>query len=189
MSLENDLGVKEATDFWGGTVVDAKEMSNLKPTTKDVKMLIKDVQVFNTDKEGNAKDWKQIKVSFVLTDGLMIGDETKYKGSSMTESFVYFANPQKYDMTKPFYSKGSFLVPIKQLVLATGVQAPSLVLGGITDESINNFACDLIDKSVLGTIMQVKVTAKDEISGKYEPTGELKNEIKNFKKLPDSAMV
>lgn len=189
MSLENDLGVKEQADFWGGTVVDAKEMSSVKPTTKDVKMLIKDVVVFNADKEGNAKDWKQIKVSFVLVDGITIGEEVKYKGALMTDTYVYFANPQKYDMNKNFYSKGAFLIPIKQLVLATGVDSPSLVLGGLTDESISKFAEDIIGKYLLGTIMQVKVTVKDEETGKYVPTDELKNEIKNFKKLPDSAMV
>lgn len=181
--------VQEQTNFWNGTLTDAKEMSSLKPVSKDVKMQIADIQVFDVDKENNPKNWKQIKISFKLVDGVDVAGEIKYRGAIMYESFVYFANPEVYDMSKPFYKSGAFLVPIKQLVLATEIDSPKLIEGGLSDESIAILVEQLKDKQVLGSILQTKETSKNPETGKYEPTGELKNEIKNFKKLPDTALV
>ena len=181
--------VQDVADLFKGTVMEAKEMSNLKPVSKDVKMQIADIQIFDVDKENNPKNWKQIKIGFRLTEGIDVAGENKYRGAVMSESFVYFANPEVYDMSKAFYKTGSFLIPIKQLVIATESSSPKLIEGGLSDESIATLAEQLKDKYVLGSILQVKETSKNPDTGKYEPTGELKNEIKNFKKLPDNSLI
>ena len=186
--LLNDSQVQDQLAFWNGTLTDAKEMSRLIPVAKDVKLEISDVEIYS-EKDGEERPWKMLKITFKVADGIEVAGETKYRGTLLTEMFVYFANPAKYDMDKPFYKSGSFLVPIKQLVIATESASPKLVLGGITDESARELAENLKGKMILGSILQVKETTKDLETGKYVPTGELKNEVKNFKKAPDSSLI
>ena len=184
-----DEQIKEQMKFWEGTLADAKEMSGIKPVAKDIKLKIYKIDVYNKTKDGSDKQWKQIKVRFQIVDGIDVGGVNKYKNTYVEDTYVYYASPDKYDLSKQFYKSGAFLVPIKQLVMATDSVAPPLVLGGISDGNITELVSLLEGATVLGSILQVQDTAKNAETGEYEKTGEMKNVIKNFKKLPDTSLV
>ena len=172
---------QEAVDFWEGTLTDVKETKNLIPPSRNVKLLIKDVDVYSVYDDGSKRNWRQLRPSFTLADGVDVGGEIKYKGMSVSSMMPYFAEP----------TKKQYLVPLVQLVRATQVDSPSMSPGGLSDESAVKLAEELKGKMVLGSILQTKKTSKNPETGKYEPVvpEELQNEVKNFKAVPESELV
>ena len=175
--------------FWGGSLTDVKEIKNLIPPTKDVKVIIDEVKIIDANKEGEQLNWRQISFKFKLVDGVDVGGEVKYKGMSINQATPYFANPPSYDYTKPFFAKGQFLVPLTQIVKATGVSAPQMIKGGLSTENATNLAETLKGKILLASVLQKFKQVKNPETGKYENTDELQNEVRNFKAVPDSALV
>ena len=179
-------GVK---DFWGGTIADVKEEKNLVPPARDIPMTITETKLYSTYDDGSVRNWKQILVKFRLDQGIEVDNVTKYKGMLLTQMMPYFAQPTNYDYTKPFFAKGQFLVPLQQIIKSTNIEAPSLIKGGLTDEVMETVAESLKNKTILGSVLQTKVTSKNVETGKYEPTGDLQNEVKNFKIIPEDMLV
>jgi hypothetical protein len=177
------------TDLWGGSLTDVKEIRTLIPPAKNVKLQISDYILFSKYENGDDRNWKQIMFKFKLLDGIELGGEVKYKGTTISQTLPFFANPNNYDYTKPFFSGGQFLIPLIQIVKATGVESPSLIKGGLTDANAEQVGKELVGKILLGSIMQTKATVKDPETGKYVESGDLVNEVKFFKKAPDSALV
>lgn len=179
----------EVDSMWGGSLTDVKEVKTLIPPSKNVKLLITGVTMFDKYENGDARNWKQILFNLKIVDGIEIGGEVKHKGQFVSQILPYFANPATYDYTKPFFAKGQFLTPLVQLVKATDANSPSLIKGGLTDIAASELAESLVGKMILGSIMQTKATVKNPETNKYEATDELVNEVKFFKKLPDSSLV
>lgn len=100
--------VKEDNSFWGGSLTDVKEIRQLIPPTKNVKLQIIGYMLLNTHDDGNEKDWKQILIKFKILDGIDVAGKLKYKNSTVSQVLPYFANPAHYDYTKPFSQKVSF---------------------------------------------------------------------------------
>ena len=188
---EADWDEAEMLDFWNGTLVDVKETKNLIPPTRNVKVKIKDVKLLK-EKNDEPRPWKMLVFSVELVDGIMIGEETKYRGMSIgTDLMCYFADPDcgRYDYKKPYFAKGQFLVPLMQVVKATGVQAPGLMKGGISDENMAELVEELDGQVLMANILQKKVEALNNETGKYEATDELKNAVSGFKAALDEDMV
>jgi hypothetical protein len=183
--------VEQGTEgsFWGGSLTDVKEIKNLIPPAKDVKLIIDEVRIIDANKDGELLNWKQISFKFKLVDGIEVGSEVKYKGMGINQATPYFANPPSYDYTKPFFAKGQFLVPLTQIVKATGVSAPQMIKGGLTTEVATTLAESLKDKVLLASVTQKFKQVKNPETGKYENTDELQNEVRGFKAVPDSALV
>ena len=179
----------EVEDFWSGNLTDVKEEKNLLPPTKDVKLLIREVDIYDSYDDGSTRLWKQIRVNFELREGIEVAGEIKYRGSRVSQMIPYFAEPNHYDYKKPFFAKAQFLVPLVQLVKATQSESPKMIKGGLEDEAVVVLVDSLKGKTVLGTILQVPVSVKNPDTGIYEATADLQNEVKYFKQLPDSMSV
>ncbi len=187
--MDEQTEIAEMEAFWGGTLTDVKEIKQVIPPTQNVKLSVASIDIFAKDKEEAARNWRFLNVKFRIEDGIEVQGERRYKGALITQMIVYFANPGSYDYKKPFFAKGQFLVPISQLVKATGIDTPKMVFGGLTDETIAMIAEQLKGKQLIGNITQKKEEKLSADSGKYEETGSMVNEVKGFKKLPDSALV
>lgn len=185
--MQDLLKESNEENFWSGSLSDVKETSRLLPVVKDTKLSIISVEILN-EKEGQPRTWKMIKCTFKLEDGIEVDGVIKNKGSLISETFVYFADPNTYDLTNKFYKTGSFLVPLRQIANAIEYSNIPLIPGGISDGNAMEFAEALKGKIVLGSILQTKEQKKNE-EGIYVNTGNLKNEVKNFKKAPDSMLV
>ena len=74
------------------TLADVKDESSLIPASKNVKLLVKKVEVRETDKAGLLYDWRNLNVQFQLVDG--IGEEGKFKNSNVFGSITYYVNPE-----------------------------------------------------------------------------------------------
>ena len=182
-----DSKIVEEGDFIGN-LADVKDQVRLIPPTQNVRLEATDYKIFDVKKDGSVSTWKQIRVTFKLMDGVQVGEETKYKNSNIQQSFVYFANPETYDFTKPFFKQGSYLVPLKQLVIACGVNAVAMIKGGLADETMAQLAEQIKGSKIMGNIVQTHITMKNE-EGKYINTPDLQNELKGFKKLPEEMLV
>ena len=176
-------------DFWGGSLTDVKEIRTLIPPSKNVKLQITGFLLFDKYENGDDRNWKQIMLKFRVVEGVNVGGEVKYKGTIVSQTLPYFANPNNYDYTKPFFGKGQFLIPLIQIVKATGIESPSMIKGGLTDANAEQIGKSLENKLIIGSIMQTKATVKDPETGKYVESGDLVNEVKFFKAVPDSALV
>jgi len=181
--------VKQDDSFWGGSLTDVKEIRQLIPPTKNVKLQIVGHMLFNTHDDGNERDWKQILIKFKIVDGIDVAGELKYKNSTLSQVLPYFANPAHYDYTKPFFAKGQFLVPLTQIAKATDIQTLTLIKGGLSDANAEQFGKAIENKMLIGSILQAKATVKNPETGEYVESGDLVNEVKFFKKVPDSALV
>lgn len=188
-SWEEEVAKSDEVSFWEGSLTDVKEIKNLIPPTKDVKVVIDEVKIIDQDKEGNELNWKQISFKFKIVDGIDVAGVNKYSGMSINQATPYFANPLAYDYSKPFFAKGQFLIPLTQIVKATGVTASKMVRGGLTTESAVALGEQLKNKTLLATVVQKFKQIKNPETGKYENTDELQNEVRNFKAIPDSALV
>lgn len=187
---QQDKELNEMLDFWAGSLTDVKEVKQVIPPTQNVKLVIADIDIFAEDKDGIARNWKFFSIKFRIEDGIEVAGERKYKGPTITQMVPYYANPKHYDYKKPFFSKGQFLLPISQLCKAVALEnPPQMVLGGLEDTTASGLAELLKGKSVLGNIVQKKEESYNPDSNKYEPTGSMINEVKNFRKLPDSNLV
>jgi hypothetical protein len=186
---DEEVKTDSGGDVWSGSLTDVKEIRTLIPPSKNVKLQINGFLLFDKYENGDARNWKQIMLKFRLVDGVNVGGEVKYKGTVVAQTLPYFANPANYDYTKPFFGKGQFLMPLIQIVKATGIESPALIKGGLTDESADQIGKALENKLLIGSIMQTKATVKDPETGKYVESGDLVNEVKFFKAVPDSALV
>lgn len=188
-SWDEEVTKSDELSFWSGSLTDVKEIKNLIPPTKDVKLIIDEVKIIDQDKEGNELNWKQLGFKFKIVDGIDVAGKVKYRGTVLNQSTPYYANPLSYDYTEPFFSKGQFLVPLTQIVKATGATSPSMIRGGLTTEIAIKLGEELKNKILLATVVQKFKQVKNPETGKYENTDELKNEVRNFKAVPDSALV
>jgi hypothetical protein len=184
-----ELDGTEVDGMWGGSLTDVKEIRSLIPPSKNVKLQIAGYMIFGKYENGDDRNWKQIMLKFRVVDGINVGGEIKYKGTVVSQTLPYFANPGYYDYTKPFFKGGQFLIPLIQVVKATGIDSPTLIKGGLTDENAEQIGKAADGKMLIGSIMQTKATVKDPETGKYVESGDLVNEVKFFKAVPDSALV
>jgi hypothetical protein len=81
----------------------------------------------------------------------------------------YFANLDcgRYDIAKPFFAKGQYLIELKKLCQAIGFTA-DLIKGGLSDSSIMELTEALKGRIVLGNIVQKPTTELNTETGIYE---------------------
>lgn len=80
-------------------------------------------------------------------------------------------------------------MPLTQIAKATDIQTLTLIKGGLSDENAEQFGKAIENKVLIGSILQAKATVKNPETGEYVESGDLVNEVKFFKKVPDSALV
>lgn len=134
---------------------------SLIPPTNGVKLRIKKV----TSTANQAGTFRQLSISFVLEDGVLLGEEMKYKGAIIFMRICYFADPIAY--TKDFFKTKQHLLPLKQLLKALEEDVTKVRM---TDEYLES----LTNRVLLGSVRQVK----DNLSG------DMINSVNNFKILP-----
>lgn len=182
---------QEALDFWGGTLADVKEEKMLIPPTTNVKLQVFETKVINQNQDGTDRNWKMLVVRFKIVDGDEVGSEVKYKNSIVqTETMCYFANLDcgRYDVAKPFFAKGQYLIELKKLCQAIGFTA-DLIKGGLSDSSIMELTEALKGRIVLGNIVQKPTTELNTETGIYEKTETMENVVRGIKALPDNMLV
>lgn len=171
--------INDAVEQFDGDVIedlaDVKEEKALKPACKNVPLFIESVEIDNADKSGKERNWKMLNVKFELPQGITVDGKTSYVGAKMNKRICYAIKKEAYDMTKPFFSKQQYLVELKQLISAVGGS-----LSGLTPSKAVE---QLTGKLILGDIVQVKETIKDE-EGLRVDTGNFINDLKYFKELP-----
>lgn len=157
-----------------GTLEDVKEIPRLIPPARNAKLQIGEVKV-NANEAGT---YRSLNVRFVISDGIDINGELKYKGMGVFSRVCYYADPAVY--IKDFFKNKQHLVALKQLVAATQ----------LSDATKMNdaFCAELKGQIVLGNIIQRKAKAYTDKLGNEQP-GEPSNEVVNFKKVPDEELV
>ena len=156
-----------------GSLEDVKEEKVLIPPSRDALLRIKKAtNTLNAD-----ATYRQVSVQFVVEDGILIGNETKYKGSTVFGKYCYYADAEKY--TKDYFKKRQHLVQFKNLINAIGEDVANVE---VNDELWSKMSNTL----VVGTIRQVanKYTAKDGTL-----IDEMKNEVSNIKVVPSESQV
>jgi len=169
-----DAGFQVIDEVEIGTLEDVKEIPRLIPPAKNVKLYIGEVKV-NTNKDNT---YRSLNIRFIISDGIDVGGELKYKGMGVFSRLCYYADPEVY--TKDFFKNRQHLVELKNLIAATQ----------LTDSTkINDTFCtELKGQTILGNLIQRKAKAYTDKEGNEQP-GEPSNEVVNLKKVSDEDLV
>jgi len=90
---------------------DVREERTLLPPASNVKLQIrKATTTMNED-----KTFRSMNISFQLVDGILVGEEVKYKGMVVFERVCYYADPQVY--TKDWFKKRQHLVALQSVLV------------------------------------------------------------------------
>jgi hypothetical protein len=156
-----------------GSLGDIKEVRNLIPPTKDVKLRIKKA----TSEKNADGSFRWINMSVAVEDGIRVNGSMAFRNSVLWAKATYYADPKVY--TKDFFKSKQHLLDLKKLVSALGLDINNIT---INDEFINS----LENKVILGDIRQKmnKFTTKDGVS-----VEEMKNEVVNFKPVPAGSLI
>jgi len=177
-----------------------RQVVPLIPQAQNVLLKVIDVKVLKETKEGEERNWKSLIVKYRAPDSTATSEDIQdfWEGTTddipsntgriVSKFATYYANPDHYDSSADWYRKGFFLGDLKSMLRAFKIALP-LIKGGLSDESANQLAEEIIGKEVMGNITQKPSTSKDSESGKYLPNGELENDIVGLKPLPDSSLV
>lgn len=163
---EEDIQVVEPVDV--GDLGDVKRQRSLVPPNKGVKLRISKARAISS-KDGN---WRGIGLWLIITEGVEIDGEIKYKGSGVSKTITYYANPEVY--TKQYFKSRQHLVDWKDLRDAVNLSEPLKVSDSTFEE--------LPGQIIVGDIIQVDETRKDA-DGVRQKTGEIINDVMNIKCL------
>jgi len=181
--METEAPIQVTDPVESQDLADVKEDRGIVPATKDVLLRITKVSISTSEEDGNpvlkflnleARIVEGIEVPKVDEDGNQLGEtEMKYKGKPMFPSMFCWADMEK--KTSNWYKKKQHLVQYKYFLQAMGYTvSPTPTL---TDEVLT----EMLDKEIRGNIRVVPIQAKNPDTGKYENTGDLKNEVINWK--------
>lgn len=157
MTEETGFNVMEPLDI--GDLSDVQRV--LIPPASNAKMRIRKV----VNKPNKENTFRQLNVTAVLEDGVIVGGELKYKGAILFTRICYFADPTVY--TKDYFKTRQYLFPLKLFLKAVEDDITNVK---ITDE----YLASLTNKLVLANVLQIK----DNLSG------DMINTVGNFKPLP-----
>lgn len=182
VSLENPVGdvQEDSNEETFGTLADVQKQNTV-PTSRGVLITITDVEIRNTTKEGNPANWKTIALQVKLNNGIIVEDETQFKGKVVFDNVPYYASPSAYDYGKPYFKNNQHIVKLKSLIQALDINPMEirLIKGGVSNE-----IAELIAEKAKGKQLTVDILEKDQTrkndEGKRVPTGEKVNELKNF---------
>jgi len=158
------------------TLADVKDESSLIPASKNVKLLIKNVEVRETKKDGSISDWRTLNIQLQLVDG--IDENGKYKNSNVFGSVVYYVNPEAINSkgvahgSQDYYKRR--FSDLKMFVKAIGddLSAVKLDMESLT-EYANALSVGAVGKSVIANInVQAGTDGYDD-----------KNEVRYYKAI------
>lgn len=174
--MMDESQVDSLTEVYIDTLDDVKEEKSLVPAAKNVKFLIKDAKLDLKDKQGNPRNWKMLSLTLVVVNG--IDDEGSYANTHLFQRICIGINPDAYDMTNKFFKNKAYLAELKNLLKALSIDATGLSLN-------DEFLGSIKGQHVVANITQTPRTQKNE-DGERIKTGEIDNEVKYFKAVPDS---
>ncbi len=135
---KNTEEIFEVTEPVEMDLSEVKEERTLLPPAQDVKLGIrKAVSIAN-----EAGTYRQLNISFQLVDGIMVGEELKYKGMIVFERMCYYADTTAY--TKDWFKKKQHLVAIQQLMKALGKDMKFTV----NDEFLGSLTAQVVMASI-----------------------------------------
>jgi len=162
-----------------GDLSGVKQERILIPPTNNVRVKVNQATVATSKN----KDYRQINVSFRLTEGL--GEKGQFKNSVVFERMCYWANPEVYEAeSKPeksrrFFKNKQHLVLFTQLLDACGVDKTQVKFG-------DALLTEMAGKEMLVDIGQKpnKFTAKDGTE-----VDEMQNVVRRIRSLPTESQV
>lgn len=157
--MEEDLGSFE----------DIKDSKPYVPATKNVKFIVKSISKLLKKDGTQNPDWKQIKVGLQLVDGIINENgDVKWKNAIIWQNIPYSVNAEKYDRNK-------CLSAFKGFIEAFDIPLSSVKLNQELIDQIEN-------RFVVADISVKEEKRKNPETGENEPTGNMINEVRYFKK-------
>ena len=165
---------------------DVKEEKALVPPAKDVKFRISKAELGKNE----SGVWRWVALTLQIVDGIPVVDKetggTKmgYINKPMFQNVCYFADPSSY--TGDWFTKKQHLVQLKYLAQSVGLDITGLK---VNDEFLNQLRNKVISARIIQSPDTVKET--DPVTGqtKRVKTGDMSNEVKDFKAISEEAQV